>query len=90
MIRSNRESAAAEADAIHEGADAVEAIPDEITELSVTNIPSSANCTAAYDKIMGEAKAARIYVDERSDLAVKIDAVFMDIDTQTADGISGG
>ena len=90
MIRSDRESAAVEAAAIHEGADAVEDIPDEITELSVTNTPSSANCTAAYDTIMGEAQAARIYVDERSDLAVKIDALFRDIDAQTADGIFGG
>ena len=90
MIRSDRESAAAEAAAIHEGSDAVEAIPDEITELSITNIPSSANCTAAYDTIMGEAQAARIYVDERADLAVKIDALFRDIDAQAADRISGG
>ncbi len=85
MIKSNQESAAAEAAAIREGAAAAGSSSGDVTGLYVTNTPSSANCTSAYDTVMGQAASAQDYVNERSDLAVKIDAVFQDVDVQMAE-----
>lgn len=84
MIKSNPESASAEAEALHEGAAAVESSAGAVDELSSTNTPSSAECATAYDTAMAQATSAGAYVDERSELALKIDAVFQDIDAQMA------
>lgn len=88
MIKSSTESAAAEDAAIRTGAETVTA-SGTVSGLSVTNTPSSAECTSSYDTVMAQATNAGAYVEEESDLAETIDAVFQDIDAQMAGGISG-